>query len=63
MTLTFDLDKYKELLIKYQPKLIRNEEDNEKALAIVEELMHRQNLTIEEDELLDLLVTLIEKFE
>lgn len=36
MTLTFDLDKYKELLIKYHPKLIRNEEENEKALAIVE---------------------------
>lgn len=63
MTLTFNLDKYKELLVKYQPKLIRNEEENEKALAIVEELMHRQNLTPEEDELLDLLVILIERFE
>jgi hypothetical protein len=26
-------DKYKELLAEYQPKLIRNEEENEKALA------------------------------
>lgn len=32
-------------------------------MAIVEALMHRQNLTPEEDELFDLLVTLIEKFE
>lgn len=32
-------------------------------MAIVEELMHQQNLTPEEDELLDLLVILIEKFE
>ncbi|RUS95856.1 hypothetical protein DSM106972_088690 [Dulcicalothrix desertica PCC 7102] len=63
MTLTFNSDKYKELLTKYQPRLIRNEEENEKALAIVEKLMHRRNLTPEEDELFDLLITLIEKFE
>ncbi|BAZ17581.1 hypothetical protein NIES4071_94610 [Calothrix sp. NIES-4071] len=63
MTLTFNSDKYKELLAKYQPRLIRNEEENEKALAIVEELMHRHDLTPEEDELFDLLITLIEKFE
>lgn len=63
MTLTFNSDKYKELLTKYKPRLIRNEEENEKALAVVEELMHRRNLTPEEDELFDLLVTLIEKFE
>lgn len=43
--------------------LIRNEEENEKALAIVEELMHRQNRSLEENELYDLLITLIEKFE
>jgi len=44
-------DKYKELLAHYQPKLIRNEEENEKALAIVEELMHRANRSPEEDEI------------
>ncbi|MCL1463339.1 helix-turn-helix domain-containing protein [Argonema galeatum] len=63
MTLTFNGDKYSELLVKYQPKLIRTEEENDKALAIVEELMHRYNRTPEENELYELLVTLIEKFE
>jgi HTH-type transcriptional regulator/antitoxin HigA len=63
MILIFNQDKYKELLIKYQPKMIRNEEENERALAIVEELMHRSNRSPEENELYDLLITLIEKFE
>lgn len=63
MTLTFNPEKYSELLVKYQPKLIRTEAENEKALAIVEELMHRSNRTAEENELYELLVTLIEKFE
>lgn len=63
MTLTFNQEKYKELLAKYQPKIIRDEAENEKALAIVEELMHRPNRTPEENELYDLLITLIEKFE
>ncbi|BAZ15314.1 putative transcription regulator with HTH domain protein [Calothrix sp. NIES-4071] len=51
MTLTFD------------PRIIRNEEENEKALAVVEELMHRRDRSLEENELYDLLITLIEKFE
>lgn len=63
MTFTFNLDKYKDLLVQYQPKLIRTEEENEKALAIVEELMHRSNRSPEENELYELLVALIEKFE
>ncbi|WP_414544242.1 helix-turn-helix domain-containing protein [Nostoc sp. CCY0012] len=63
MTLIFNPDKYKELLIKHQPKLIKNEADNEKALAIVEELMYIQNRSPEENELYELLITLIEKFE
>ncbi|MBD2335921.1 transcriptional regulator [Calothrix sp. FACHB-156] len=63
MTLTFNSDKYRDLLAQYQPKLIRNEEENEKALAVVEELMHRNNRSTEEDELYELLIILIEKFE
>jgi HTH-type transcriptional regulator / antitoxin HigA len=63
MTLTFNPDKYKELLSQYQPKIIRNEADNEKALAVVEELMHRRDRTPEEDELYELLIALIERFE
>ena len=42
MILTFSTEKYSELLVKYQPKLIKTEEENEKALAVVEELMHLQ---------------------
>ena len=63
MTLIFNSDKYANLLSQYQPRLIRTEEENNKALAIVEELMHRPNRSLEEDELYELLITLIEKFE
>lgn len=63
MTLTFNPNKYSELLTRYQPKLIRTETENEQALTIVEELMHRTNRSLEENELYDLWVTLIEKFE
>lgn len=52
-----------ELLSQYQPKLIRTEADNEQALEIAEELMHRPDRGLEENELYDLLITLIEKFE
>jgi len=62
MTLTFNSEKYKELLTAYLPKVIKNEAENEQALAIVEDLMHRSR-TPEENELYQLLVTLIEKFE
>ncbi|KAM3099347.1 type II toxin-antitoxin system HigA family antitoxin [Phormidesmis sp. 146-35] len=63
MTLTFNPTRYSELLSQYQPRLIKTEESNEQALAIVEELMHRSDRSSEEDELLELLVALIEKFE
>ncbi|MTJ07728.1 type II toxin-antitoxin system HigA family antitoxin [Anabaena sp. UHCC 0204] len=62
MTLTFNPEKYKELLTAYLPKIIKTEAENEQALAIVEDLMHR-NRSPEEDELYQLLITLIEKFE
>ena len=63
MTLIFNSSKYGELLSHYQPKLIRTEEENEKALTIAETLMHHRNRSPEEDELYDLLIVLIEKFE
>ncbi|MGK7955451.1 MAG: type II toxin-antitoxin system HigA family antitoxin [Crocosphaera sp.] len=63
MILTFSSKKYSDLLVKYQPKLIKTEEENEKALAVVEELMHIQNLTPEQEALYELLIVLIEKFE
>lgn len=63
MTLTFSPDKYGELLMRYRPKLIKTEEENEQALTVVEKLMHRQNRTPEEEALYELLIALIEKFE
>jgi HTH-type transcriptional regulator / antitoxin HigA len=62
MTFTFNQEKYKELLTTYVPKLIKNEAENEQALSVVESLMHRER-TLEENELYQLLITLIEKFE
>ena len=63
MTLTFNSEIYSELLSKHQPCIIKSEEENEKVLAVVEELLSRPNLTPEEDAVLELLVRLIEDFE
>jgi HTH-type transcriptional regulator/antitoxin HigA len=63
MTLTFSTEVYSRLLSQYQPRIIKTEEENEKFLEIVEELLARPNLTPEEDALLELLVRLIEDFE
>jgi HTH-type transcriptional regulator/antitoxin HigA len=63
MTLTFDSDRYSSLLSQYQPRIIKNEDENEIFLEIVESLLSRNNLTPEEDTLLELLVKLIEDFE
>jgi HTH-type transcriptional regulator/antitoxin HigA len=59
----FDSDKYSSLLSQYQPRIIKNEDENERFLEIVESLLSRKNLTPEEDTLLELLVKLIEDFE
>jgi HTH-type transcriptional regulator / antitoxin HigA len=63
MTITFNSERYRDLLIQYQPKLIKTEAENEEALAVVEMLMHRSDRSLEEDELYALLIALIEKFE
>lgn len=63
MTLTFDSDRYSSLLSQYQPRIIKNEDENETFLEIVENLLSRKNLTPEEDTLLELLVKLIEDYE
>ena len=59
----FDSDKYSSLLSQYQPRIIKNEDENERFLEIVESLLYRKNLTPEEDTLLELLVKLMEDFE
>ena len=63
MIRTFNAEFYGKLLAKYQPKTITTEEENEQAMALAEELEHRPNKTPEEETLLELLITLIEKFE
>jgi HTH-type transcriptional regulator / antitoxin HigA len=63
MTRTFNPESYGKLLAEYQPKTITTEEENEEAIKLAKDLEHRPHRTPEEDILLELLVTLIEKFE
>lgn len=63
MTLTFDPNKYQQLLVKYQPKIIKTEAENEEALIVIEQLMHKKDRSPEENELYQLLIILVEKFE
>jgi len=56
--------KYGKLLAKVRPTVIRSEKENERMLALVEQLMAKGNsLTPEEGELLRLLGKLIADFE
>ena len=63
MTNTIDRDAYAAILAEYQPKVITTEEENERALEVVEKLMMVKNRTPEQSALLKLIVILIEKFE
>jgi HTH-type transcriptional regulator/antitoxin HigA len=63
MMLTFNSKTYGELLAHYQPKAITTEVENERAIAIAQELEHRSELSLEEEALLELLISLIERFE
>jgi HTH-type transcriptional regulator / antitoxin HigA len=54
---------YGELLLHYQPRIIKTESENERFLGVVEELLARPDLSPEEDVLLELLIKLIEDFE
>ena len=63
MTRTFSPESYASLLAQYRPKVIETESENDAAIALALELEHRPDRTPEEDALLELLVTLIEKFE
>jgi len=60
-----DARKYSRLLAKAQPRAITSEEENDRMLGLVDQLMSKgeENLTPEESALFDLLVALIEKFE
>ena len=70
MTLTTNPSDYVRLLAKYQPKVIETEAENDaygqlrnRAIAFATELEHKPNRTLGEDTILELLVTLIKKFE
>ena len=45
------------------PKSIKTEAENEYALMIIEQLMHLSHRSPEQEEIYDLLIVLIEKFE
>jgi HTH-type transcriptional regulator / antitoxin HigA len=65
LTETIDEKRYARLLAKAAPRVIRTEEENDRALAIVESLMEKaeRNMTPEEGELLDLLTNLIRDYD
>jgi HTH-type transcriptional regulator/antitoxin HigA len=60
-----DLKRYGRLLARAVPKIIKTDEENERALAIVESLTEKGegNMTPEEDALLELLTDLVHDFE
>ena len=60
-----DAKRYARLVAKAAPRVIRTEEENDRALAIVEALMEKGEaaLSLEEGELLDLLTNLIRDYE
>ena len=63
MILIINPSDYAQLLTKYQPKMIETEAENNRAIELAQELEHKANRSSEEDAILELLVTLIEKFE
>ncbi|MCC3421617.1 MAG: transcriptional regulator, partial [Microcoleus sp. PH2017_07_MST_O_A] len=63
MNITIEKTVYGQLLAKSQPKPILNEEDNDLALAEVDFLMSKEELTLEEETLLSLWGILIEEYE
>jgi HTH-type transcriptional regulator / antitoxin HigA len=63
MTLTFDRQTYADLLSEVLPVAIKTEVEYQRALTIIESLIHKANPTPEEDQILELFVILVEKFE
>ena len=65
ITLDLDTKRYGRLLAKALPTVIKSEDENQRMLAVIEDLMAKgeENLTPEEDALLELLVDLVHAFE
>lgn len=65
MTTNYDKKKYGKLLMDVVPGAIETEEENERALATIDRLMRKDEISLspEEDRLLRMLVVLVEDFE
>ena len=64
-TIDLDTKRYGRLLAKALPTVIKSEDENERMLAVIEDLMAKgeENLTPEEDALLELAVDLVHTYE
>ncbi len=63
MSLAFDKNTYGKLLAEYQPQVINSEEEYDRMLADVEQLIGNKNRSPEQTALLQILVRLIEEYE
>ncbi|MFN5966306.1 MAG: type II toxin-antitoxin system HigA family antitoxin, partial [Pseudanabaena sp.] len=63
MTLTINRKAYGDLLAEIQPQVITNDAENEIALQNIEKLLAIPQPTAEEERILQLLLTLVEKYE
>ncbi|AFZ15680.1 transcriptional regulator, XRE family (plasmid) [Crinalium epipsammum PCC 9333] len=63
MNITLDRATYGSLLAEYQPQIITNDDEYNRAIESIERLMQRDELTREEVSLLKLLSTLVETYE
>jgi HTH-type transcriptional regulator/antitoxin HigA len=63
MTLTFNRAAYANLLADVLPQPIRSQSEYERVLGIIEASMNKETVSSEEEQLIDLFVILVEKFE
>jgi HTH-type transcriptional regulator / antitoxin HigA len=63
MTLTFNRAAYANLLADVLPQPIRSQAEYDRVLGIIEASMNKETVSSEEEQLIDLFVILVEKFE
>ena len=63
MTLTFNRQAYANLLADVLPQPIRSQAEYDRVLGIIEASMNKEAVSSEEEQLIDLFVILVEKFE
>jgi len=56
-------DRYLQLLIKFPPRPIKSGEDFDKVQAVIDGLIDKENLTIEEQDYLNVLGSLVRDYE